>query len=144
MSAKCHKQTFTQGVSTHLAAIVLSRFQGKVCCPVAIAHQESTIVLSVRCSRHLQRVGDQSRSLRQDYRAKEQRRRSPQANRHGSFRKNFGVLGQTGGRRRLNVAMTRRHPVSGGGADNVQSKSERGGLRPQTAKQRGRQFPLGS
>ena len=38
-------------------------------------HQEPTIVLSVRCSRHLQRVGDQSRSLRQGYRAKERRRR---------------------------------------------------------------------
>jgi hypothetical protein len=63
-SAKCHKQTFT-GASTHLAASLLGGFQGKVSCAVALGHQKSTIVLSVRCSRHLQRVGDQSRSLRQ-------------------------------------------------------------------------------
>ena len=67
------------GASTHLAASLLGRFQGKVCCAVAVGHQESTIVLSVRCSRHLQRVGDQSRSLRQGYRAKERRLRSPRA-----------------------------------------------------------------
>ncbi|MDE9488320.1 AAA domain-containing protein, partial [Xenorhabdus bovienii] len=28
-------------------------------------------------------------------------------NKQGSFRRNFGVLGQTGGERRLNVAITR-------------------------------------
>ena len=77
-SALCHKQTFTQA-RPPISRPAYRRFQGKVCCPVAIAHQESTIVLSVRCSPHLPRVGDQSRSLRQDYRAKEQRRRSPQA-----------------------------------------------------------------
>jgi hypothetical protein len=45
----CHKQTFT-GASTHLTASLLGGFQGKVSCAMAVGHQKSTIVLSVRCS----------------------------------------------------------------------------------------------
>jgi hypothetical protein len=65
------------GASTHLQSAFSVAFKARF--PAAMGHQEFAIVLSVRCSRHLQRVGDQSRSLRQGYRAKERRLRSPQA-----------------------------------------------------------------
>ena len=44
------------GASTHLAASLLGRFQGKVSCAVGVRPQEFTIVLSVRCTRQPQRV----------------------------------------------------------------------------------------